>query len=701
MLDRLQRLLIRGRSLYHQTSMTDLSISEIETYSGVEKDPGETRTEYIERICSRYDIEPDVLEGVRQYFQQKVYSPTSNTEIDEETVERFVQQVKNDNEPSKGGSDQLTVRTNKAGSVGEEQDTQYQGDKGEISDNRTSREYDERISDLEGYLARLKKQKTSNKVLPRIDGYLNKISVTDYIMIGGIFLIGSYVFLQYLGYATLQVWDESIYANVARHMVQNGDWIVPHLYVHPQRSLEYQPFLEKPPLVFWLQGLSMLLFGVTRFAARLPIALLAILSGIVVYLFGNKIFDRESGLVAVVVLFTTPMIFSHGHGGRTSSTDIPLLFFGTVFVYLTWIALSNDRNDLFPLIGLAAGLALLTKGFNAGVFVIAVAPLAIYNYRLFISRKTVTMVGITSLLVLPWGLYTWYKYPQELLRQLILEQVVARATGTMFLDASNPLFPFMKSPYFRNFPSLFDPWVYLLIPAVVVSILDGMRRKDTNPVFLTWWAGSTFTFFVFTGNHPWYIMPMFVPCALLIGRMVSLAVQREIVALAGLGISSTLLVLVRGLDIVTTTVLIGITIVFLAPRAQKFLQSHWTEDNYMIGKQVLPLLTAALVVCSLVGTVPLGLGGPNYSWQEDLGKTVNQDVPEDQSVAIGGASGKQFPFSFHAQRPLVESELSDLNQDPNIRYALVSEEMASGLNRDYTVIDRRYNHLVIRLSKID
>src|SRR5579862_9906602 len=62
---------------------------------------------------------------------------------------------------------------------------------------------------------------------------------------------------------------EARYGEIARKMLETGDWITPqHDYG--------VPFWAKPPLSTWLSAFSMKVFGVNEFAARLPELLLAI-----------------------------------------------------------------------------------------------------------------------------------------------------------------------------------------------------------------------------------------------------------------------------------------------------------------------------------------------------------------------------------------------------------------------------------------
>ena len=55
--------------------------------------------------------------------------------------------------------------------------------------------------------------------------------------------------------------DEGLYGAIAREMVQRGDWVTPRFNGFP--------YLEKPPLLFWLTALTFRLFGPSEWAVRL------------------------------------------------------------------------------------------------------------------------------------------------------------------------------------------------------------------------------------------------------------------------------------------------------------------------------------------------------------------------------------------------------------------------------------------------
>ncbi|MDZ4847340.1 MAG: glycosyltransferase family 39 protein, partial [Chitinophagales bacterium] len=98
-----------------------------------------------------------------------------------------------------------------------------------------------------------------------------------------IILTGAVLFIPFLGRVHLFDWDEINFAESAREMLVTGNYA--------RVQIDFQPFWEKPPLYFWLQTLSMKLFGVNEFAARFPNAVCGILTLSLLFFFGKKYFD--------------------------------------------------------------------------------------------------------------------------------------------------------------------------------------------------------------------------------------------------------------------------------------------------------------------------------------------------------------------------------------------------------------------------
>jgi 4-amino-4-deoxy-L-arabinose transferase-like glycosyltransferase len=96
------------------------------------------------------------------------------------------------------------------------------------------------------------------------------------------------VFLS-LGHAIQEI-DPAQYAEVGRHLLLSGHW--GHL------EDTFGPYLNKPPLVFWLIALSLRVLGVGAAAVRAPSLLAGVFTLWATYRMGARLWDRSTGVVA-------------------------------------------------------------------------------------------------------------------------------------------------------------------------------------------------------------------------------------------------------------------------------------------------------------------------------------------------------------------------------------------------------------------
>lgn len=93
--------------------------------------------------------------------------------------------------------------------------------------------------------------------------------------------------------------NEGLYAEIPREMLAAHDWrlwIIPHL--------NGLPYMEKPPLLYWLSALSFTLFGVSEWASRLVPALSALSCVGILLWFGKSIDQPRTGRLAALMFIT-------------------------------------------------------------------------------------------------------------------------------------------------------------------------------------------------------------------------------------------------------------------------------------------------------------------------------------------------------------------------------------------------------------
>src|SRR5258706_12684274 len=84
--------------------------------------------------------------------------------------------------------------------------------------------------------------------------------------------------------------DEGLYATIALEMLKGGDWLVPRL--------NGLPYVEKPPLYFWLTALTFWGVGPSEWATRLWSALAALGTVLLTCRIGRRLYGSGAGLLA-------------------------------------------------------------------------------------------------------------------------------------------------------------------------------------------------------------------------------------------------------------------------------------------------------------------------------------------------------------------------------------------------------------------
>jgi 4-amino-4-deoxy-L-arabinose transferase-like glycosyltransferase len=326
--------------------------------------------------------------------------------------------------------------------------------------------------------------------------------------------LGTFFFL--LGSRSLNEPDEGRYAEIAREMVQTGDWLVPHFW--------YVPHLDKPPMTYWLEAASLKLFGQNEWAVRLPLALAGLSGVLAAWFLGKSLGGRRVGMWSVLILQSSLLYFAMS---RMLTTDIFLAQFNAWAIYFLWRSWTCLREPQTPrkyfwrwhLAGwLAIALGFLTKG------PIALAiPLVTLFVLLIIRRKTFTkkrllfsgmLVGVVLFFAVaaPWFLAANARVPGTL-NYMVFHQAAGHVLGTTIHTRRG--FP---GYFFVIVPLGLLPWSWLL---GWLWRREHWRRmpslQQDGWLLLNAWALFTFALFNVTHSKlPAYIIPIFPALAVLL-----------------------------------------------------------------------------------------------------------------------------------------------------------------------------------------
>jgi len=237
-----------------------------------------------------------------------------------------------------------------------------------------------------------------------------------------IILTGAVLFIPFLGRVHLFDWDEINFAESAREMLVTGNYA--------RVQIDFQPFWEKPPLYFWLQTLSMKLFGVNEFAARFPNAVCGILTLSILFFFGKKYFDTTFAWLWVFAFTGSFLPHFYFKSGIIDPWFNLFIFSGVALL----IEASDSKPfgiKYFILSGACIGLGILTKGPVALLIVLLTGITVSFSVkRNLITLKTFLAFSFSLLLVSTvWFAVDFFQNGTFFLKEFILYQVQLFRTG--------------------------------------------------------------------------------------------------------------------------------------------------------------------------------------------------------------------------------------------------------------------------------
>ncbi|MBN8826370.1 MULTISPECIES: glycosyltransferase family 39 protein [unclassified Spirosoma] len=201
-------------------------------------------------------------------------------------------------------------------------------------------------------------------------------------------VVGTLLFIPFLGGVRLFDWDEINFAECAREMIALGDY----LHVH----IDFKPFYEKPPLFFWLQSMMMNLFGINEFSARLPNAICGIITLVYLYNLGQKLHGHRFGLLWSLAYLGSVTPHLYFRSGIIDPFFNLFIFIGLVnLIFASWkrerlggaMTVPKPEWTYILIGGFVLGLAILTKGPVAYliIFLVLVTYWALNRFRWFIT----------------------------------------------------------------------------------------------------------------------------------------------------------------------------------------------------------------------------------------------------------------------------------------------------------------------------
>jgi 4-amino-4-deoxy-L-arabinose transferase-like glycosyltransferase len=345
--------------------------------------------------------------------------------------------------------------------------------------------------------------------------------------IDGVLLFAAFILLTY-GLEKYGLFEphEGHFAGVAREMILHGDWVTP--------TLNGSPYLNKPPLLYWLIATSFSLFGFHEFAARLPIALAGWVGVVVAWIWSRQLWGVIASRATVILLSTGVGWFIFAHQLLIDELLGALLL---AMMYCLWrLSIQPKSHGFFVAAYLLLGLAVLAKGILALAFWAAAWGAIALTHRSWQSLRgfrPLLGLAITAAVVIPWCIAIEQKNP-GFLQYFLLNENFKRVLDTRW----PPDYSVSKMSlwgYLAVSAVWCLPWMFLLPPTLQGSFRDWQQgltkaaplpdRQRTDALTLLGVLAilPILMFVPLSSRLPYYSVPAIPPLAMMTGRWWAIA----------------------------------------------------------------------------------------------------------------------------------------------------------------------------------
>ena len=322
--------------------------------------------------------------------------------------------------------------------------------------------------------------------------------------------------------------DSAQYADISREMSETGEYL--------QVKHRGRDYLDKPPLLFWVNAVLFKVFGVHNWVFKLGSFLFTLLGVYSTYRLGRFLYNKKVGLLAALILYTSQAYFLFNNDVRTDTILSATVIFA-IWQWMEW--LRNKKWKWLLGLGVGISLAMLAKGpIGLIVPVLAVGGYLVSEkrWRDFFHWQYLLVLFIIAICLSPmlYGLYQQFdKQPDKTTMMVSPEGLIpvkgvsgvkfylwtqsfGRISGeNVWKDNTGPFF------FVHNFLWSFLPWSLLFVLALFSRCREWIKsfgKKKSSPEMLTA-LGFLLPFLALSTSSfklPHYIFPLYSLAAILI-----------------------------------------------------------------------------------------------------------------------------------------------------------------------------------------
>jgi len=314
--------------------------------------------------------------------------------------------------------------------------------------------------------------------------------------------------------------DEPIYAFAIDRMLDHGDWLTPKAI-----PSDDTPFLEKPPLKFWIVAASVRagLLPQNEFGYRVWDVLFGIAAFLYVYAIGLRMSGIICGLTAVLVLFGhEPLVLDHGLRSNNMEAALVLSYCAAMFHAIAWAEAraSGRRWAHALLVGFWFAFGFMMKFVAAAFLPASLAAMFLLSrrWRSRMLEDWTMWLGTSAfalVLILPWFIYQFRLRGHDFWAIIFGQHIFERFTA--YLDPSH-LHPWYF--YLARMWSEFS-WSHsavLVCAGLALLAYRAVRcRSDCATLMLVWFVLPLAAISAGTSKLYHYVFPFLPPLAIGVG----------------------------------------------------------------------------------------------------------------------------------------------------------------------------------------
>ncbi len=303
--------------------------------------------------------------------------------------------------------------------------------------------------------------------------------------------------------------DESRFSQASRQMIETGDYV--------RIKFQEEPRHKKPVGIHWLQAASVMAFGSDIinhiWLYRIPSFLGGLLTSLFVFIFGRRLFDPSTALLAAVLTACSLLLVSEAHLATTDALLLASVVAAQGSLALIYIHPRSvaDAGYLLPAIfWMSLGFAVLLKGPIVPVIcllTIMALSLADRRFSWLQSLRPLPGLILLTLIICPWSIAIYKATGGTYFSRAVGEDLLPKLFAGVESHGGMPGYFLLLMPI--------TFWPGSIYTGLALFHAWSKRHEPVTRFCLAWLIPNWIFFEVIPTKLPHYILPTYPALALI------------------------------------------------------------------------------------------------------------------------------------------------------------------------------------------